>query len=200
MDLELNNTPLEEIEEIEELEELTDIQPLENADVQAEEISELEEVDEISEIPQRATESENADTFIFFKSDSKIYAIKSENVIEILRNTEIYPLPFVPSYIAGLVNYHGVPHAVVDFSSLLEEKNVASNSGPLLVLSSDAHFCLKVDEVIRLAKASARIIEEKNELLKKDYLTGVVNTQEHTALLLDTKLLEQKIKIKLKDM
>ena len=53
-------------------------------------------------------ESEKILKFVIFKIDNKTYALPGEIVQEIVLDMPIYYLPFVPKYIRGLVNRHGI--------------------------------------------------------------------------------------------
>ena len=58
-------------------------------------------------------------SFLVFSIKKKLYAINTSYVKEIMHSAKIHPLPFVPSYIEGVVNCRGIPYTVVN-SALLD--------------------------------------------------------------------------------
>ena len=57
-------------------------------------------------------------SWLIFNCLSDSYAIESSCVREILRNNVVFPVPFVPSYVKGVLNFYGKPFAVIDFASM----------------------------------------------------------------------------------
>ena len=57
-------------------------------------------------------------TWLLFSAGGKTFAIDSVLVKEILQDTETYKIPFVPSFITGILNFYGKPYAVADFAQL----------------------------------------------------------------------------------
>ena len=56
------------------------------------------------------------------QADGKnLYAIPADSVKEILRDATVFPLPFVPPYVNGVLNRYGDPYVVID-SAVLEGK------------------------------------------------------------------------------
>ena len=53
--------------------------------------------------------------YLIFSSGRERYAVESSAVREIVRNNSIYPVPFVPSYVRGIINYYSTPVAAVDW-------------------------------------------------------------------------------------
>ncbi len=75
--------------------------------------------------------------WLIFTSGGSKYAINSSAIKEIVRNNTIYPVPFVPKYVIGIINCYSSPFAVVDFS-LLENPDIAkSEEDDILDLNLD---------------------------------------------------------------
>lgn len=58
--------------------------------------------------------SETTERFLTFMSDGLIFGVSTENVIEIITNYMIRPLPMVPDYIRGIINLRGQVLPVMD--------------------------------------------------------------------------------------
>ncbi|MBO5607591.1 MAG: chemotaxis protein CheW [Treponema sp.] len=95
--------------------------------------------------------SKDTISFLIFSVNNHRLGIEISLVQEIVRDTKVHFLPFVPSYIEGLINYSGKPYTVVN--PVVLEKNP---HGPLIEISSptfllfkreDDHFCLHISMV-----------------------------------------------------
>ena len=71
---------------------------------------------------QEKNESQNTEqktTWLIFtignQADRKnLYAMPAGKVKEILRDATVFPLPFVPTYVNGVLNRYGDPYVVID--------------------------------------------------------------------------------------
>ena len=91
-------------------------------------------------------EFDNSKTWLVFSVGEKKYALLASSVREILRDVPVFPLPFVPEYINGILNRYGEPYAVVDPLPLLTGE--AQKSKLFIVLHGKDHLCLKISEVL----------------------------------------------------
>lgn len=91
-------------------------------------------------------EQEITKTWLVFSDGEKKYALLASDVREILRDVPVFPLPFVPEYINGILNRYGEPYAVLDPLPLLGEK--PQESKLYIVLHDEAHICFKISEVL----------------------------------------------------
>lgn len=91
-------------------------------------------------------ESEVTKTWLVFTAGEKKYALLASEVREILRDVPVFPLPFVPEYINGILNRYGEPYAVLDPLPMLGEKSQESKL--YIVLQGESHVCLKISEVL----------------------------------------------------
>jgi len=84
-------------------------------------------------------------TWLTFSAGNKKYAIQSNLIQEILRNNDIFPIPFVPPYIKGVLNSYGTPYAVLDISLFLE--NEIQNSKLFMILKGDYHTAIQITDL-----------------------------------------------------
>ena len=85
-------------------------------------------------------------TWLVFLAGEKKYALLASDVREILRDVPVFPLPFVPEYINGILNRYGEPYAVIDPFPVLGEKSQESKL--FIVLHDESHMCLRITEVL----------------------------------------------------
>ena len=82
--------------------------------------------------------------FMLFSAEGEEYAIFADEILEIEGNAKIHSLPFVPDYIEGIVNVHGIAYTALNTVALLEGRAAEIKGAEFLVLKNDAHFCLKI--------------------------------------------------------
>ena len=112
----------------------------------------------------KAEESKPQKTWLVFKSFDSIYAVESFNVREVLRNNDVFPLPFAPSYDKGVLNFYGKPYAVVDFTLLQNLER--TNSRLFLVLNEAEDIALQIDDIVDFYTSDD--VEEQQILNKTD--------------------------------
>lgn len=61
-----------------------------------------------------ALEARNVARFLTFLSDGLYFGVNTHNVIEIINNHKIRPLPMVPDYVRGIINLRGQIIPIID--------------------------------------------------------------------------------------
>ncbi len=87
--------------------------------------------------------------FVVFLVGERPYAFHAELVREIVINTDIYFIPFVPPYIAGLINRYGEPFTVFDIKLLLENERLKA-SKMLIMNHPQDHVAFLISDVVRV--------------------------------------------------
>lgn len=132
-------------------------------------------------------------TWLIFSVNEDIFAIESYKAKEVLRNMEIYPLPFVPEFIKGVLNRHGSPYTVVDLSVFLGGKK--QDSLLFIVLNlPDSQFCIQVCDVLdfhTLEEKDVILIEESQEI---PFFSGTINYKGKKVPILEIEKIYEKIK------
>jgi purine-binding chemotaxis protein CheW len=89
------------------------------------------------------------------------YALRLCDVAEVMEPPRIYPVPRVPQYIAGIMNFHGKLVTVLDLANFLTGA-CRHPQGEVLVLDTRiANLALWVDSVEHVS--STEIIREERE-------------------------------------
>lgn len=149
-----------------------------------------EEIDE-------GQDEKNQKTWLLFKSEGGTYAIDSLEIREVLRNHTIYPLPFTPDYIKGVVNYSGKPFAVVDFAILqgLEKTNARF----FLVLGGDDDIAIQVMDIVEFY--SAEDVEEQilTDRTEADLFSHTINIGKVIVPVIDVNALVKKVKVEIEN-
>jgi purine-binding chemotaxis protein CheW len=111
--------------------------------------------------------------YVIFTCGKEAYAIEAAGVKEIVHDLNIYPLPFMPFYVTGLINRYGQPHTVIDLGLLIF--SVKSESDTFLILNrGQDSVCLHCDDILEIGKIPSNEILslESTEL---DYVSGTFN-------------------------
>ncbi len=140
--------------------------------------------------------SEKKVTWLIFAignhTDGKnLYAIPAESVKEILRDATVFPLPFVPPYVNGVLNRYGDPYVVID-SAVLEGKE-AQKSLLFIVLNDESHTCLRITDVKDFFTASEKDIVHFSEAELSDYYEGTLKMNGHDVFVLKVQAIIEKV-------
>ncbi|MBZ4643428.1 MAG: purine-binding chemotaxis protein CheW [Deferribacteres bacterium] len=128
--------------------------------------------------------------FVGFKLGKEKYAIDIMVIEEILRKTEITPVPKAPDFIQGIINIRGRVIPVVDLKNKLNLGMVDDSQTSRIIITNiggkKVGFLVdEVDEVLRIEKD---IIEDAPALavnIDSQYIKGVAKTEGGMVILLD---------------
>lgn len=113
--------------------------------------------------------TDGANRLILFALQGERYALRLEEVAEVMEPPLLYPVPRAPRYFAGIMNFHGKLVSVVDLADFLMAKS-RHPQGQLLVLDTRvANLALWVDSVESVRPADV-VHDERGsdeELLEK---------------------------------
>lgn len=112
-------------------------------------------------------------TWLIFSIHGKKYAVEATLAKEILRDMDIYPLPFVPEYIKGVINRHGEPYTIVDLSIFLGEE--PQDSSLFIVLNlEDNQFCIQISDVLDFHTVDDESIIKVSEAQDTPFYSGAI--------------------------
>ena len=77
------------------------------------------------------------------------YSIDAEEVKEVVIAQDLYYIPFVPPYVAGLINRHGKPHTVLDLKVILESEKLAA-SKVMVMNHGDDQIAFLITDIERI--------------------------------------------------
>ena len=119
------------------------------------------------------------------------YAIPAEKVKEILRDATVFPLPFVPPYVNGVLNRYGDPYVVID-SAVLEGKE-AQKSFLFIVMNDESHTCLRITDVKDFFTATEKDVVHFSEAELSDYYDGTLNINGQEVFVLNVQAIIEKV-------
>jgi len=94
--------------------------------------------------------AEEALRWVTFRLENEKYGINVMQVQEVLRITEIAPVPGAPSYVLGIINLRGNVVTVIDTRSRFGLASVETDdSSRVVIIESEEQVWLLVDSVAR---------------------------------------------------
>lgn len=132
------------------------------------------------------SEKSKKNTWLVFTIGKKLYALPAGNVKEILRDTEIFPLPFAPDYLNGVVNRYGDPYAVIDPAILINEP--AQSSLLFIVINDESHSCFRITDVKDFYTTDEKNLVHFAQADLTDFFEGTININGEEALVLKTQV------------
>ncbi|HEC28900.1 MAG TPA: chemotaxis protein CheW [Gammaproteobacteria bacterium] len=128
--------------------------------------------------------------WVTYKLDNETYGIRVMQVQEVLRVTEIAPVPGAPHYVMGIINLRGNVVTVINTRSrfgLPQAEN--SDSTRIVILESDNNVVgILVDSVAEVVDLKADQIETSPNVGNDDsskYIEGVATLDGNLLILID---------------
>ncbi|WP_017942254.1 MULTISPECIES: chemotaxis protein CheW [unclassified Thioalkalivibrio] len=133
-----------------------------------------------------------ADTapYVTFSLADETYAIDVLQVQEVLKVTEIAPVPGVPDYILGIINLRGNVVTVIDARRRmgLEDRESDEASRIVIIDVDNQNVGILVDSVSEVVRISPDSVEPAPEVGNDDssrFIQGVTSTEEGLTILVD---------------
>ncbi|MBI3794918.1 MAG: chemotaxis protein CheW [Nitrospinae bacterium] len=135
---------------------------------------------------------------VFFTLLGGSYAIKGEDVKEILYPGKITPVPGTPAYLLGLINVRGDVESVVDFNLFLSLQKEPESANKRILIAEKAGLrtgilvgsVMDVEDVPKsTVGASIGTIDDS----KKEFIAGSVSYRDKNVTLLDLEKVFQKM-------
>lgn len=128
---------------------------------------------------------------IFTLQNQKFYALPAGSVKEILRDSQIFPLPFAPNYLKGVVNRYGDPYAVVDPAMIIGENE--QKSSIYIVINDESHTCFQICDVKDFYTAPENKLIPFAQSEDSAFFEGTISFKEQSVLVLKVAAFLQKV-------
>ena len=137
--------------------------------------------------------------FVIFRAGGNLYASYGCDVKEILQGREIYPVPFLPEYLPGLINVRGDIESAVDICFFLGGKREVQNKVLIMMVKRDGFSSgIIVDNIEDVIDMPLSIIKPPLSTLSgaaKELISGTIEFSGMTVALLDIEKLSVKVTI-----
>ncbi|MBI3560788.1 MAG: chemotaxis protein CheW [Gammaproteobacteria bacterium] len=134
--------------------------------------------------------SDSVIQWVTFFLDNEKYGIKVMQVQEVLRMTEIAPVPGAPDYVLGIINLRGNVVTVIDTRKRfgLPEKKPEDATRIVIIEANDQVVGILVDSVAEVAELRASQIESTPNVGSDEsskYIQGVSSHGDELLILVD---------------
>lgn len=136
-------------------------------------------------------QKKNKSIWLIFTIGEKRFAIPAEIVREILRDATVFPIPFVPSYVDGILNRYGDPYVVINPATL--EGYDAPKSLLFIVLNDESHSCLRITDVKDFFTASEKDVVHFNESELSEYYDGTLEVDGEDVFVMNIRAIIEKV-------
>lgn len=145
---------------------------------------------------EKSQNSENVNitkknVWLVFTMGKKLYAIPSDSVKEILRDAEIFPLPFAPDYLNGVVNRYGDPYAVIDPAVLINEP--PQTNLLFIVINDESHSCFRITDVKDFYTADENSVVQFAQNDMCEYFDGSLNINGEEAFVIKVSYFQERL-------
>jgi purine-binding chemotaxis protein CheW len=137
--------------------------------------------------------TEELSQWVTFSLDNEIFGINVMQIQEVLRYTEIAPVPGATHYILGIINLRGNVVTVVDGRrklNLPEVENIKSSRIIIIEVENQVLGLLadSVSEVIEINDEKIEVVDN-DDFDPQSYIHGVCQVDENLLILMDVKSL-----------
>lgn len=127
---------------------------------------------------------------VSFDLGEETYAINAARVNEVLRYTEITPVPGSAYFILGIINLRGNVVTVIDARTVFGLPTLEHTQNSRIIVVEIEDFVLgilvdRVAEVIDLNKHAIEIAPATSQDASSRFIQGVYNQEEHLMILVD---------------
>lgn len=139
---------------------------------------------------KKTGENDEVLQWVTFKLQNEIYGINVMQVQEVLRYSEIAPVPGAPLYVLGIINLRGNVVTVIDTRSRfgLESCEVTDNTRVVVIESEKQVIGILVDSVAEVVYLKASEIDDAPNVGNEEtaqFIQGVSNREGELLILVD---------------
>ncbi|MDA3866599.1 MAG: chemotaxis protein CheW [Salinivirgaceae bacterium] len=140
------------------------------------------------------TQNDQIFSILSFQLGDEVFGVNVTNVLEVLHNKGVTPIPRSETFVRGIVQFRGEIVTVIDFSEKLNLHNNSPTSGKVIVVfyvQSNAHsfkvgvLADDVKAVDQIPAAKIQPVEEMNHYFNPEFLKGVYQRNSEFVIVLD---------------
>lgn len=128
---------------------------------------------------------------IVFTLGEKRYAIPTDKVEEIIRNTDSTKVPNSPNWVEGLINLRGNVVTLLNLSKLLNQEDDAEHNNIIIINDEETQTGLLIEDVVQVMDIEKKDIQSISEESEDGFL-GVLQTDDAIVNIIDIEILLNK--------
>ena len=131
--------------------------------------------------------------YLLFTLHDQVFALVSDNIIEIVQKNAITELPEKPDYVLGIVDLRGRVVPIIDAGLRVKGRPIAGTNRNCVIIvdkGDDLHVGLLVDDVVSVEDIEAGQINEPPAFGRscgeaRPYIRGITKVDSRLVLILD---------------
>ena len=128
--------------------------------------------------------------WVTFKLDGETYGVNVMDVQEVLRITDIAPVPGAPGFVLGIINLRGNVVSVIDTRARFGLPSTDTNDASRIIIieSNEQTVGIQVDAVAEVLDVDSSEIEISPDVGNEEsarYISGMVSRGEELVILID---------------
>ena len=128
---------------------------------------------------------------IVFTLGEKRYAIPTDKVEEIIRNTDSTKVPNSPNWVEGLINLRGNVVTLLNLNKLLYQEDDTEHNNIIIINDEETQTGLLIEDVVQVMDIEKKDIQSISEESKDGFL-GVLQTDDAIVNIIDIEILLNK--------
>ena len=142
------------------------------------------------DMPDKKADSDEMLQWVTFRLENETYGVNVMQVQEVLRYSDIAPVPGSPSYVLGIINLRGSVVTVIDTRSRfgLMPADITDSTRVVIIESDKQVIGILVDSVAEVVYMKASEIEPTPNVGTDDsakFIRGVCNRENELLILVD---------------
>ncbi len=130
---------------------------------------------------------EDSENYTLIEIGSKMYAIKTKNVLEIIKVIDMDYSHQMPSYVLGLIEFENAPIGVIDLREILKKERITYDLSAKIIVVKTANCVTSLicDKVYDIKKLPANKIQPIPYQQETNYFDGLYSNNNETAYILN---------------
>ena len=118
----------------------------------------------------------HTEKYLLFLSDSLLFGVPAENVVEIITGHAVTHLPLVPPHIRGIINLRGQIIPIVDIRYLLSQNSCPSDC-TIILQTDEIQVGILVDQVQKMVDIDVSTLVPVPPQSSKELVSGMCSLE-----------------------
>ena len=141
----------------------------------------------LNKINQLEEIKENSENYTLIEINSRKYAIKTTNVLEIIKVVELDYSHQMPSYVLGIIKFEQIPIGVIDLREVFKKERIVYDlSAKIIVIKTKEAYCAIIcDKICDITKLNIDIIQEIPYQQDANFFDGLYSKNDENIYILN---------------
>lgn len=137
--------------------------------------------------PLEEIKEENSENYTLIEINSRKYALKTKNVLEIIKVMELDYSHQMPSYVLGIIKFEQIPIGVIDLREVFKKERITYDlSAKIIVVKTEhCYSAIICDKVCDITKLNKDIIQEIPYQQDANFFDGLYSKNDENIYILN---------------